>query len=119
MYNCLSNIIRYYSPESCKNLAKLEDINSMIVWYLENGTVVKARTKEDIRDTIYKQMRSLQNYWATQLTHDIWEVQFEKSDDPSVKSIVQAANYIDAVTKAKLYMNLDYKDMRITDYNFV
>ena len=119
MYNCFSNIIRYYSPTSCKNLTQLEDINSMVIWYLENGTVVKALTKEDIKYTISKQLKSLNYYWATQITNDIWEVQFDKSNDPLVKSIVKADNYIDAVTKAKLYMNLDYKDVKVMDYNVI
>mgnify|MGYP006266698867 CR=1 FL=1 len=120
MYNCLSNIIRYYSPSSCKNLPQLEtNANNLVIWYLENGTVVRAKTKDDIKNTIFNQLKSLHNYWATQITNDIWEIQFDKSNDPLVKSIVKAENYIDAVTKAKLYLNIDYKDVNVIDYNIV
>lgn len=117
MYNCLSNMIRYYSTESCKTLSY--STNNTIIWYLENGTVVKAENRDDIKTIIANQLKSLHNYWATQITNDIWEVQFDKSNDPLVKSIVNADNYIDAVTKSKLYMNIDYKDVCITDYNIL
>ena len=53
------------------------------------------------------------------LSSDGKKEQFDKSNDPLVKSIVKADNYIDAVTKAKLYMNLDYKDVNVMDYNVI
>jgi len=119
MYNCLNDIRKYYSLKSCYDINLLEEKKPIIIWYLKNGTIVKANNKESISDIIHKELLLVNFYWSTQITDTLWEVQFSKSQDPDVKVIVTANTGLEAGLIAKDMMNKDYDTIEIIDLNIL
>ena len=119
MYNCLNGIRKYYSMKSCYDIELLEDKKPTIIWYLKNGTIVKANNIEIISNILKKEILLVDYYWSTQITDTLWEVQFSKLPDPDVKVIVTADNGLEAGTIAKTMIHKDCDTIEIIDLNIL
>jgi len=127
--NCFYSIIRHYSTGNTNDLEKLEDkyntsniTKQLIIWYLKNGSIVKCSTRNDIKKTLYHQIEDLtymRDFWATQITDTIWEVQFSRENDPDVKCIVTANTGSDAARLAKDIIMNDYNSVEIINYEIL
>lgn len=77
-------------------------------WVFRNGTVVNARTYDAAVSTMNKAYTK--NYWASETSPDIWDVQFE--EDVCVEDIL-APDRLEAVRLARMFLDADSIDQHL------
>jgi hypothetical protein len=86
--------------------------DDLIRWEFSHGSVVWA---EDMFSAVEKLVTvKTNNFWAFEIEPGIWDVQFEKEDDPYVMvTHVRAATGVDAAKSARWYLHLDHQTEEI------
>lgn len=77
-------------------------------WAFKHGSVVWASTRLDAIDKLSQV--NTDNFWASEIEQGIWDVQFEKKDEPFVIVLnVNATTGYEAARTARWALHLDHQ----------
>ena len=84
---------------------KRSDLQS---WEFKNGSVSWAKDRLAAIEQLSKV--NTNNFWSSEIEPGIWDVQFEKDDEPLVMVLnVKAATGVEAARSARWFLHLDHQ----------
>lgn len=86
---------------------------SMREWYLANGSIVRATSKEDVFNKLCDASMTMNDFYAYNVDGDLWEVQFSKDVIPHVTVLVRACSGFEASVFARSSLLQDRKSLQI------